>query len=301
MNNEKLKSLSVCIIGKPNAGKSTLTNQIIGEKLSIVTPKVQTTRSIITGIVTIDDTQIILFDTPGIFEARKKLEKAMVRCAWSSLNSADLVAVIIDSSVKLDSQLQTIIERVVEFNKKIVFLINKIDIKSKYYMENMLLIQKMRPDARIFNISALKNKNIDEFVEYLKDQATNHGWMYDKDEMTNLTSRFLATEITREQLFLQLHQEIPYNLTVDYEKWEEKDDGSVLINQVIIVNRTIHKNMIIGKHGSRVKEIGTLARQNIEKLIGQKVHLFLFVKVRENWENDPMLYHNMGLTYDKND
>lgn len=298
---KKLKSLSVCIVGKPNAGKSTLTNAILGEKLSIVTPKVQTTRSIITGIVTIDDTQLVLFDTPGIFEAKKKLEKAMVRCAWSSLSSADIVAIIIDSSSKLDIKLQGIIEKVASFNMDIVFLMNKIDVPSKHYIDNLMFVQKIMPNARIFNISALKEKNIGEFTQYLKTIANSDGWLYDKDELTNLPSRFLATEITREQLFLQLHEEIPYNLTVEYEKWEEQGDGSVKINQVIIVNKAIHKNMIIGKKGARIKEIGSKARINIEKLIGKKTHLFLFVKVRENWEDDPHMYHNMGLTYKKKD
>ncbi|RTK92435.1 MAG: GTPase Era [Rickettsiales bacterium] len=296
----KLKSLSVCIVGKPNAGKSTLMNLLIGQKLSIVTPKVQTTRSIITGIITIDDTQIILFDTPGIFEPKKKLEKAMVRCAWSSLSSADIITLIIDSTVALDDMMETIIKRLSAVGKPIVFLMNKIDTKSKHYMDNMLFIEKMQPSARIFNISALKNKNVDSFLTYLKDSAKNNGWMYEKDDMTNLSSRFLATEITREQLFLQLHQEIPYYLTVEHESWKEQEDGSIKIGQVIIVGREIHKNMVIGKKGAQIKEIGTKARENIQKLIGAKIHLFLFVKVKENWENDLEILHNMGLSFSKN-
>lgn len=296
----KLKSLSVCIVGKPNAGKSTLMNLLIGQKLSIVTPKVQTTRSIITGIITIDDTQIILFDTPGIFEPKKKLEKAMVRCAWSSLSSADIITLIIDSTVALDDMMETIIKRLSAVGKPIVFLMNKIDTQSKHYMDNMLFIEKIQPSARIFNISALKNKNVDSFLTYLKDSAKNDGWMYEKDDMTNLSSRFLATEITREQLFLQLHQEIPYYLTVEHESWKEQEDGSIKVGQVIIVGREIHKNMVIGKKGARIKEIGTKARENIQELIGAKIHLFLFVKVKENWENDLEILHNMGLSFSKN-
>lgn len=297
----KLKSLSVCIVGKPNSGKSTLMNLIVGQKISIVTPKVQTTRSIITGIVTLEDTQIILFDTPGIFEPKKKLEKAMVRCAWSSLSSADMIVLIIDSTCKLDSMMQEIIERISAVGTNIVFLMNKIDLRSKYYTENMLFIERAKPQAKIFNISALKNKNIDSFLAYLKDHANHLGWMYDKDDITNLTSRFLAAEITREQLFLQLHQEIPYNLTVEHEAWKEQKDGSIKVSQVIIVGRDIYKNMIIGKNGSRIKEIGSKARVNIEELVGQKIHLFLFVKVKEKWEEDPQTYHNMGLTYHSGD
>ena len=291
------KSLSVCIVRKPNAGKSTLLNRIIGQKLSIVTPKVQTTRSIITGIVTLDDIQLVLFDTPGIFEPKRRLEKAMVRCAWSSLSSADMIVLIIDSSSKLDDIMQEIIKRISSVGKKIVILMNKIDLQSKYYMENMSSATQIAPLAKIFNISALDGNGIDSFLSFLKENATDSGWMYEEDDITNLPARFLASEITREQLFLQLHQELPYNLTVECESWQEQKNGSVKVNQVIIVGRDIHKNMIIGKHGSRIKEIGSIARVNIEELLGIKIHLFLFVKVRENWEDNPELYHNMGLKY----
>ena len=291
------KSLSVCIVGKPNAGKSTLLNRIIGEKLSIVTPKVQTTRSIITGIVTLDDVQLVLFDTPGIFEPKRRLEKAMVRCAWSSLSSADMIVLIIDSSSKLDDIMQEIIKRIGSVSKKIVILMNKIDLQSKHYMNNMSFASQVVPQAKIFNISALDGNGVESFLTFLKENATDSGWMYEEDDITNLPARFLASEITREQLFLQLHQELPYNLTVECESWQEQKNGSVKVNQVIIVGRDIHKNMIIGKHGSRIKEIGSIARVNIEKLLGLKIHLFLFVKVRENWEDNPELYHNMGLKY----
>jgi len=291
------KSLSVCIVGKPNAGKSTLLNRIIGQKLSIVTPKVQTTRSIITGIVTLDDVQLVLFDTPGIFEPKRRLEKAMVRCAWSSLSSADIIVLIIDSSSKLDDIMQEIIKRISSVGKKIVILMNKIDLQSKYYMENMSFAAQIAPQAKIFNISALDGNGVESFLSFLKENATDSGWMYEEDDITNLPARFLASEITREQLFLQLHQELPYNLTVECESWQEQKNGSVKVNQVIIVGRDIHKNMIIGKHGSRIKEIGSIARVNIEELLGLKIHLFLFVKVRENWEDNPELYHNMGLKY----
>lgn len=297
MESDLRKSLSVCIIGKPNAGKSTLLNHIIGQKISIVTPKVQTTRSIITGIITIDDVQLVLFDTPGIFEPKKKLEKAMVRCAWSSLNSADIIVLIVDSSTKLDDMMQEIVKRISTLGKPIVFLMNKIDLKSKYFLDNVSFIDKSSPGSRLFNISALSGNGVPVFLDYLKSQATNTGWMYNEDEMTNLPARFLASEITREQLFLQLEQELPYNLTVEYETWEEKNDGSVKINQVIIVTRDSYKQMIIGKNGSRIKEVGSIARANIEKLLGCKIHLFLFVKVRKNWESNPESYHTMGLKY----
>jgi GTPase len=288
------KFLSICIIGKPNAGKSTLLNQIIGQKLSIVTPKVQTTRSIITGIVTIEDTQLILFDTPGIFEPKKKLEKAMVRCAWSSLNSVDLVVLIIDSSAKLDEQTQKIIKRLRDLDKQIVFLLNKIDIKSKYYFENMQYLESIFKAAKMFNISALNGDGLSSFLDFIKSKAKKSDWLYEEDDMTNLPVRFLAAEITREQLFLKLHQELPYNLTVESESWDVQADGSVKVNQVIIVARDAYKMMILGKKGEMIREIGMKSRLNIEKLTGCRIHLFLFVKVRSSWEDNLELYNYMG-------
>ena len=269
------KSLSICIVGKPNAGKSTFLNHIIGEKISIVTPKVQTTRSIITGIITFDDVQLVLFDTPGIFKPKKKLERAMVRCAWSSLGSADMIALIIDGSAKIDEEVTDIIHRISESGKTITFLLNKNDLKTRYAVENISFLQKVAPRAKIFNISALKGKNVSDFLEYLKENAVISGWGYDADDITNLPSHFLATEITREQLFLKLEQELPYNLIVESESWEEQADGSVKISQAIIVSRESHKNMIIGKKGIKIKEIGVEARANIEKLLGQRTQDYL--------------------------
>ena len=286
MSNGKKKSLSVCIIGKPNAGKSTLLNHIIGEKISIVTPKVQTTRSIITGIVTLEDVQLVLFDTPGIFEPNGALEKSMVRSAWSSIASADMIVLIIDGSKKIDKNVENIINQISNSKKPITFLLNKTDLKSKYIIDNISFLQKSSPKARIFNISALKGKNIPEFIEYLKQHAIDSEWSYGEDEITNLPLRFLASEITREQLFLGLEQELPYNLVVKSENWHEQPDGSVKIHQVIVVSRESHKNMIIGKKGNKIKEIGMKARVNIEKLVGNKIHLFLFVKVQKNWMED---------------
>lgn len=292
---QEQKLISVCIIGKPNAGKSTLLNKIIGQKISIVTPKVQTTRSIITGIVTMNDTQLILFDTPGIFEAKKKLEKAMVKCAWSSLNSADIVVLILDSGTKIDKMMDTIISRLKELGKRVVFLLNKIDLNSKHYLDNLNYLIKNFPDSEKFNISALTGKGVDSFIEFLKKNAKKTNWLYESDDMTNLSMRFLASEITREQLFLNLHQELPYNLTVENESWTTQKNGSVKVNQVIIVSKEGYKNMIIGKKGEKIKEIGTKARMNIEELLGIKIHLFLFVKVRKTWEDNPDLYYSMGL------
>lgn len=295
MKQEQQKSLSLCIIGKPNAGKSSLLNKLIGSKISIVTPKVQTTRSIITGIVTLEDTQLIILDTPGIFEPKKKLEKAMVRCAWSSLHGVDLVLLIIDSTKPLDQLTLQILERLKTLKINILFLLNKIDIPFNYSEEIENNIKSQFPDSNVFKISVLSGKNINALLTYIKTQANLAEWVYAEDDITNLPMRFLAAEITREQLFLNLHQELPYNLTVQTEMWQEHNDKSVKINQVIVVSRDSYKTIILGKNGSKIREIGTNARLEMQKAFDCKIHLFLFVKVRELWENDPHSYSHMRL------
>jgi len=288
------KTISLCIIGKPNAGKSSLLNKIIKQKISIVTPKVQTTRSIITGIITIEDTQIIILDTPGIFEPKKQLEKAMVRCAWSSLHSVDIVMLIIDSEKPLDSFTYQILERLKSVKIKLVFLLNKIDLKSKYLAETVKQLTTDFPNIMLFLISVFSGENIDNLLSYIISQATPTKWLYEADDVTNLPMRFLAAEITREQLFLNLHEELPYNLTVQTEAWEEYRNKSIKINQVIIVSRESYKTIILGKNGAKIKEIGCLARLEMEKSFDCKIHLFLFVKVRD-WEISPDAYQHMRL------
>jgi GTP-binding protein Era len=292
------KLVSISIIGKPNAGKSSLLNQMIGQKISIVTPKVQTTRSIITGIVTIKDTQVIIFDTPGIFEASKGLERAMVRCAWSSLHNANIVMMIIDSTRDFDKQNIDILIKLKDLKINPVFLLNKIDLNSKYSLTINNHIETYFKDAKIFQISALSGKNVDNLIEYVCSKAKKAPWLYEEDDMTNLPMRFLAAEITREQLFLNLHEELPYNLTVQTESWQENANKSVKVNQVIIVTRENYKAIILGKNGSKIKEIGTKARFDMEKFFGVKIHLFLFIKIRD-WEKSPEFYHYMGLKYEK--
>ncbi|XVN43485.1 MAG: GTPase Era [Candidatus Rickettsia vulgarisii] len=285
---QKQKTISICIIGKPNAGKSSLLNRLIGEKISIVTPKVQTTRTIITGIVTIEDTQLIILDTPGLFEPKKQLEKAMVRCAWSSLHDVDLVLLIIDSIKPIDQFSLEMLKKLQALKINLLFIFNKIDLPSKYIEETENTIKSQFTDPNIFKISALSGENIKQLQNHILKQAKTSPWLYEKDDVTNLPMRFLAAEITREQLFLQLHQELPYNLTVQTEMWQEHKDKSVKINQVIIVSRDAYKTIILGKNGSKIKEIGSKARLEMEKAFDCKIHLFLFVKVRELWENDPL-------------
>ena len=291
----KQKTVSVCIIGRPNSGKSTLLNRIIGEKLSIVTPKVQTTRSIITGIITLNDTQIILYDTPGIFEPKGTLEKAMVRCAWSSLHSADIVMLIIDSLKPLDNITHDILNKLRSLNVEPVILLNKIDIESKYLNDTKNFLTEQHPDSLLFPISAILGENVDKLLEYITSKAKIAPWLYEEDDITDLPMRFIAAEITREQLFLGLQQELPYKLTVQTEKWEELEDKSVKINQVIVVSRESYKTIILGKNGSKIKELGMKSRKQMEQFFGFPVHLFLFVKVRELWEDNPDFYQHMKI------
>lgn len=293
MTKQIQKTVSVCIIGRPNSGKSTLLNRIIGEKLSIVTPKVQTTRSIITGIVTLNDTQIILYDTPGIFEPKGTLEKAMVRCAWSSLHSADIVMLIIDSLKPLDSITHDILNKLRSLDVVPVFLLNKIDVESKYIDYTKAFLAENYPDSLLFPISAISGENVDKLLEYITSKAKITPWLYEEDDITDLPMRFIAAEITREQLFLGLQQELPYRLTVQTEKWEELKDKSVKINQVIVVSRENYKTIILGKNGSKIKELGAKSRMQMQQFFGFPVHLFLFVKVRELWEDNPDFYQYM--------
>ncbi|MCC8370348.1 MAG: GTPase Era [Rickettsia endosymbiont of Stiretrus anchorago] len=293
MTKQIQKTVSVCIIGRPNSGKSTLLNRIIGEKLSIVTPKVQTTRSIITGIITLKDTQIILYDTPGIFEPKGTLEKAMVRCAWSSLHSADIVMLIIDSLKPLDSITHDILNKLRSLNVIPVILLNKIDVESKYIDDTKAFLAENYPDSLLFPISAISGENVDKLLEYITSKAKIAPWLYEEDDITDLPMRFIAAEITREQLFLGLQQELPYRLTVQTEKWEELKDKSVKINQVIVVSRESYKTIILGKNGSKIKELGAKSRMQMQQFFGFPVHLFLFVKVRELWEDNPDFYQHM--------
>lgn len=293
------KTVSACIIGKPNAGKSSLLNKIIGHKISIVTPKVQTTRSMITGIVTLGEVQIIIFDTPGIFEPSKRLEKAMVRCAWSSLNSADIVMLVIDIRQKFDQFTISILAKLAHLKIQPIFVLNKIDLSLKYCQDIESYLQAHFKASPIFKISALTGKNIDQLISYIISKAKDTPWLYEEDDMTNLPMRFLAAEITREQLFLKLYEELPYHLSVQTEQWQENKDKAVKIHQVIIVSRQNYKTIILGKNGAMIKEIGSKARLEMEKFFACKIHLFLFVKVRELWLETQEYYDYIGLTFER--
>lgn len=292
----KQKCSTICIIGKPNAGKSTLLNYLIGQKIAIVTPKVQTTRSTITGIITDGDTQLIVIDTPGIFSPKKRLEKAMVRCAWSSISGVDHVILLVDSITGFTDDILLIWERLKEKGIKPILVFNKVD-KAPILLhgaDNAAI-----SDATILYISATKGNGVKELKAYLTKHAKEGPWLYAEDDMTNLPMRFLASEITREQLFMNMQEELPYNLTVETESWENRPDGSAKISQVIIVSKQNYKSMILGNKGAMIKKIGMRARAEIEKDLSIKAHLFLFVKVREDWDNNPASYDYLGLTLEK--
>lgn len=274
----------VSIIGAPNAGKSTLLNQIIGQKLSIVTPKAQTTRAILRAIYTKDQCQMIFIDTPGIFNPKIKMENVMVRAAWSSIAGADAIILLIDGSKELDDNTKLILETVKQKKLSPIIAFNKSD-KGKKTIDLGDLSH-----LKIFDISALRGKEVDRLLEYLTSIMPLAHFLYNEDEITTAPSRFLATEVTREKLFLNLNEEIPYNLAVDTEKWEEKPDGSAKVYQVIYINRSAHKKIILGKNGSMIKKVGQEARQEISELLDQKIHLFLYVKVKEDWQNDEANY-----------
>lgn len=296
----KQKCSTISIIGKPNAGKSTLLNYLIGQKIAIVTPKVQTTRSTITGVITEDYTQLIIIDTPGIFAPKKKLEKAMVRCAWSSISGVDQVILLVDYVSGITPDIEEILKKLEQQHIHALIVFNKMD------KANKIDETTSRSDVTLygiktppFHISALKGTGIKGLKKHLLARAKSGPWMYEEDAITNLPMRFLASEITREQLFMNMQEELPYNLTVETESWEDRPDGSAKIDQVIIVNKKNYKYMILGNGGAMIKKIGIRAREVIERDLGIKAHLFLFVKVREDWENNPASYDYLGLTLEK--
>lgn len=279
------KTALISIIGKPNAGKSTLLNRIIGQKISIVTRKAQTTRSMIRGILTENDSQLIFVDTPGIFEAKKKLDKAMVRAAWSSVAGADFVLIMIDAVYGIEEELAKFLQKVKSQQIRPIIIFNKADLVSEEKIQELKdIISEKFGSIETFSLSALKGDGCPDLISYLQDNASIHPWHYGEDEITTAPMRFLASEITREQLFLNLHDELPYNLMVETEQWEEFRDGSVKINQVIYVARDMHKIIVLGKDGATIKKISENSRRNIGEALDLKIHLFLFVKVREDWE-----------------
>lgn len=283
----KQKILTVALAGAPNAGKSTLTNYLVGEKVSIISPKVQTTRDLIRGVMVSENTQIIFVDTPGVFIPKKArlLERKIVKTAWSGIRDAELVCLLIDVTEGFGNKVKVILD---EFKKKEInniIVLNKVDlVKKAKLLEITKQITDYYPDFKeIFMISAKTGEGVNKLREYLLEQAKDGEWLFKDDEITDAPLKFLASEITREKLFLKLNQEIPYSIDVETEKWEEFENGDIKIQQVIYVLRENQKSIILGKRGQMVKEIGIEVRKELEKFLGRKIHLFLFVKLKENW------------------
>jgi len=288
----------VALIGAPNAGKSTLLNQLVGAKVSIVTHKVQTTRAIVRGIATHGQAQIVFIDTPGIFKPRRRLDQAMVTTAWGGAKDADMVMVLIDAERGIKGDADTILSSLEGVRQPKVLVLNKLDrVKPESLLELAARANERVDFARTFMVSALTGAGCDAILDYFAEALPAGPWYYPEDQISDLPMRQLAAEITREKLYLRLHQELPYSSHVETEKWEEKPDGSVRIEQVIYVERDSQKKIVLGHKGETIRSIGQAARKDIGDILEQKVHLFLFVKVRENWGDDPERYREMGLEF----
>ncbi|MEM9104531.1 MAG: GTPase Era [Pseudomonadota bacterium] len=288
----------VALIGAPNAGKSTLLNHLVGAKVSIVSHKVQTTRSLVRGIVIHDGAQIVFVDTPGIFKPRRRLDRAMVTSAWGGAHDADLVFFLIDAERGLVGDADKILAGLAEVKRPKFLLINKIDrVKPEALLELSAKANEAVALDQTFMISALNGSGCRDLLDYLASTLPEGPWYYPEDQISDLPMRQLAAEITREKLYQRLHQELPYASHVETEKWEERKDGSVRIEQVIYVQRDSQKKIVLGKRGETVKQIGQSARKELAAILEQPVHLFLFVKVRDNWGDDPERYRELGLEF----
>ncbi|MCB1382012.1 MAG: GTPase Era [Notoacmeibacter sp.] len=292
------RSAFVALIGAPNAGKSTLMNQLVGAKVSIVTHKVQTTRALVRGVTIRDRSQIVFVDTPGIFKPRRRLDRAMVSTAWSGARDADIMLFLIDAERGIKGDTAAILESLKEERRRKALVINKIDTVKR----DSLLALAAAANAEVafeqtFMISALNGSGCDDLMGWLAKEASPGPWYYPEDQISDLPMRQLAAEITREKLYLRLHQELPYSSHVETERWEEQKNGSVRIEQVVYVERDSQKKIVLGRKGETIKAIGQAARQEIADILEQPVHLFLFVKVRENWGDDPERYREMGLEF----
>lgn len=295
---EETRAGFVALIGAPNAGKSTLLNSLVGAKVSIVTHKVQTTRVPVRGIAMAGSTQIVFVDTPGIFAPKRRLDRAMVGSAWQGATDADLVALLIDAQRGLDEENRTIIGKLKEVPQPKILILNKIDTVAR---ESLLALtaatNEMIRFERTFMISATEGDGVSDVRDYFAAAMPKGPWLYPEDEISDVPMRLMAAEITREKLYLRLHEELPYQSTVETDSWEERKDGSVRIEQTIYVERDGQKKIVLGQGGKMVKSISMDARKEISKEIEKKVHLFLHVKVREGWGDDPERYRGIGLEF----
>ena len=295
MTERRTRAGFVAVIGAPNAGKSTLVNVLVGQKIAIVSPKAQTTRSRLMGIAVHGETQILLVDTPGIFEPRRRLDRAMVAAAWTGAGDADLILLVVDASAPVRDE---ILEGLAKREHPLFLALNKIDLvrKDKLLGLSADLTARLNPD-RVFMISATEGDGVTDLKQALSQAMPEGPWLYPEDEVSDATDRMIAAELTREQMVNQLHQELPYATAVETETWEDRPDGSTAIRQQILVERDSQKAIVIGKGGRRLKAIGAAARAEITEHLGRPVHLFLHVKVNPRWEEDRGLYREIGLDW----
>jgi GTP-binding protein Era len=288
----------VAVLGAPNAGKSTLVNALVGQKVAIVSPKAQTTRARLMGIAIAGEAQMLLVDTPGIFDPNRRLDRAMVAAAWEGAVGADLVLLTIDAAARIGARVEAMLAGFEQRPEPKILVLNKVDIAKK---DDLLVLaatlsQRLQPEA-VFMVSATNGDGVDDLKRHLAGAMPEGPWHYPEDQLSDATDRMVAAEMTREQLYLQLHSELPYASAVETEKWEDRKDGSTVIHQQILVERDSQKAIVLGKGGTRLKAIGQAAREAIAEHLERKVHLFLHVKVNPRWDEDRGLYREIGLEW----
>lgn len=299
MSDAPMRCGFVALLGAPNAGKSTLLNYLVGAKVSIVTPKVQTTRTRVLGLTIRDNAQVVFVDTPGIFQPKRRLDRAMVAAAWAGAADADIVVLLVDAQKGVTQDARRIVEGLEKAGRKAILALNKIDlVRRDKLLELADTLNGTGVFTDIFMISATTGDGVEDLAKTFVERLPEGPWLYPEDQLSDMAERHLAAEVTREKLFLKLHQELPYALTVETEEWQDKPDGSVRIAQIIYVQRDTQKSIVLGKGGQMIKAVGAAARADLEEMMGCRVHLFLFVKVREKWGDDPDRYRDWGLDFD---
>jgi len=291
----------IAIIGATNAGKSTLVNNLVGAKVTIVSHKVQTTRAPVRGIVIAGESQLVFIDTPGIFRPRRRLDRAMVDAAWTGAGEADIVGLIVDAARGIEPSVEKILDKLETVSTRRILILNKVDrvAEKEKLLELAATLSRRVPFERVFMISALHADGVEDLKNWLAEVAPEGPWHYPEDEISDTPMRLMAAEITRERIYYWLHEELPYAITVETTDWKELRDKSVRIEQTIYVARESQKSIVLGKAGRTIKQISSEARHEIQEIVGAPVHLFLYVKVREGWESDPERYREMGLEFPK--
>lgn len=288
----------VSLIGAPNAGKSTVTNDFVGSKVSIVSPKAQTTRTLVKGIGIFDNTQIVFLDTPGIFKPKRRFDRSMVASAWGGASDGDILVLVVDAKRGFDNETRAIVDELNRQKRTVILLLNKIDLIAK---EKLLPLAAQMNEygsfSETFMVSAATGEHIKDFYQFLADNLPESPWYYPEEHMSDLPLKLLAAEIVREKLFLYLQDELPYSLTVEPELWERRPDNSIRAEMTVYIEREGQKKIIVGRGGDMIKKIGQTARLELEKLLEERIHLFLFIKVRENWSEDPARYQDWGLNF----